>query len=116
MIGPSILTAHDSTIRANTEIRAEFGSGGPFFVRVYTAGVVTHQEACNSDTRARERFERVVEEHYAANPLAGVADMERESKLDAERVTLEFASKSTRVLNVDLDGPLFGGKRQGSLF
>ena len=68
-MGPTILTSHDSTLRASTEIRAEFGTGGPFWVRTYTAGVVTFQEACQSDTRARDRFERIVEEHYEKGDL-----------------------------------------------
>jgi len=56
---------------------------------------------------------------YEWMPLTGAADVERESKLDAERVTLEFASKSTRRLDCGVksieDSPLFGGERQGKL-
>jgi len=52
--------------------------------------------------------------------LKGTADTERESRLDAERVTLEFAQKSTRKLDAGkkpmTESPLFGGEAQGSLF
>jgi len=52
--------------------------------------------------------------------LAGAADVERESRLDAERVTLEFGTKSTKRLDSGRqqieDSPLFGGERQGGLF
>jgi len=61
---PGVLTYHESTIRANTWIHAECGTGGPYFVRIDTAGVITYEEPCPTPTRARERFERVVEEHY----------------------------------------------------
>jgi len=47
--------------------------------------------------------------------LKGTADTERESRLDAERVTLEFAQKSTRKKPMT-ESPLFGGEAQGSLF
>ena len=59
---------------------------------------------------------------YNRPPIAGAADMERESRLDAERVTLEFASKSTRRLDAGKqpisDSPLFSpdGPAQGGLF
>lgn len=53
-------------------------------------------------------------------PIAGEADVERESKLDAERVTLEFRQKSTRRVDAGKqsidDSPLFGGDRQQELF
>jgi hypothetical protein len=53
-------------------------------------------------------------------PIAGTADTERESRLDAERVTLEMKQKSTRRVDsgkqpID-DSPLFGGPKQGGLF
>ena len=52
--------------------------------------------------------------------LAGEPDQERESKLDAERVTLEFATWSRRRLDAGRrsieDSPLFGGERQGQLW
>jgi len=58
-----------------------------------------------------------------ANPLAATGvDSERESKLDAERVSLEFKSKSTRRLDAGTqpitDSPLFApdGPAQGGLF
>ena len=47
-------------------------------------------------------------------------DTERTAKLDAERVTLEFASRSTRRLDTGTQpiehAPLFGGDPQGELF
>ena len=54
------------------------------------------------------------------NGLQGNADMERESKLDAERVTWEFATKSNKKLDRGRrpieESPLFGGEKQESLF
>lgn len=48
------------------------------------------------------------------------ADTEREAKLDAERVTLEFRQKSTKRLDAGRrsieDSPLFGGERQEEMF
>lgn len=47
-------------------------------------------------------------------------DLERGSRIEAERVTLEFASRSTRRVDVGrrpiTEAPLFGGPRQGNLF
>lgn len=53
-------------------------------------------------------------------PIAGSADVERESRLDAQRVTLQFGQKSNRrfdngKMSIE-DSPLFGGNRQGVLF
>lgn len=53
-------------------------------------------------------------------PIAGTADTEWESRLDAERVTLELKQKSTRRVDSGkepiTDAPLFGGPAQGGLF
>jgi hypothetical protein len=53
-------------------------------------------------------------------PLAGEADTERGARLDAERVTLEFRTKSTRRLDSGrkpiTEAPLFGGPAQFNLF
>lgn len=53
-------------------------------------------------------------------PIAGTADPEWESRLDAERVTLELKQKSTRRVDTGRkpidESPLFGGERQGGLF
>jgi hypothetical protein len=53
-------------------------------------------------------------------PIAGQADTERESRLDAERCTLEMRQRSTRRLDAGREpfseSPLFGGSAQGSLF
>jgi hypothetical protein len=51
-------------------------------------------------------------------PIAGEADTEYESRLDAERVSLEWRAAiraSGKQYGTD-DLPLFGGTRQGSLF
>lgn len=53
-------------------------------------------------------------------PIAGAADMERASRLDAERVTWEFRARSARRLDSGKrpieESPLFGGPAQSSLF
>ena len=53
-------------------------------------------------------------------PIAAEADPEREAKLDAERVTLEFRTASRRRLDAGsepiTDSPLFGGPAQGEMF
>ena len=58
--------------------------------------------------------------HGPKPPIAGAADTERESKLDASRVTLEFGSKSTKRLDSGRfpisHSPLFGGNPQENLF
>lgn len=55
-----------------------------------------------------------------APPIAGDADLEREAKLDAERVTLEFkAPITTAVAQRSIEGlPLFstGREEQGELW
>lgn len=55
-----------------------------------------------------------------APPIAGAADVEFKSRIDAEAVTAEFATKSARRLDAGrapiTDSPLFGGPAQGSLF
>lgn len=63
------------------------------------------------------------EERHAdrgAPPIAGTADTEYESRIDAERCTAEFGTKSTRRLDAGRkpieDSPLFGGERQMGLF
>lgn len=56
----------------------------------------------------------------AAPPIAGGADPERETRLDAERATLEFGSRSTKKLDGGQlpieESPLFGGRAQAGLF
>jgi hypothetical protein len=51
-------------------------------------------------------------------PIAGEADMEWTSRIDAERVTAEFrVSKTPTAPQAAIeDLPLFGGERQGDLF
>jgi hypothetical protein len=59
-------------------------------------------------------------EAKGAPPIAGQADTERPARLDAERVTWEFRSRSTRRVDAGKsrieDSPLFGGPAQGELF
>ena len=53
-------------------------------------------------------------------PIAGSADVERESRLAAERVSLEFRQRSQKRLDAGrvpiLESPLFDGPAQGDLF
>jgi hypothetical protein len=55
-----------------------------------------------------------------APPIAGAADVEFETRLDAERVTLEFAQACARKLDAGAqpiaESPLFDGPAQGELF
>jgi hypothetical protein len=55
-----------------------------------------------------------------APPITGAADTERETKLDAKRVTLEFRTASRRRVDAGrepiADSPLFGGPAQGEMF
>ncbi len=60
---------YDSTVRERTTISVESGAGGPYFVRVRTAGAITHEQACDSETAARIRFERAVESHFNGEAL-----------------------------------------------
>lgn len=59
-------------------------------------------------------------EAEAPPPIAGQADTEREARFDAERVTAEFRTSSTRRLDAGrapiTESPLFGGPAQGDLF
>ena len=56
----------------------------------------------------------------AAPPLAGEADPEYQSRIDAERVTRELATKNPKRMDGGEqemeDSPLFGGPRQGDMF
>jgi hypothetical protein len=58
--------------------------------------------------------------HLEPPPIAAEADPEREAKLDAERVTLEFRSGSRRRFDAGrepiTDSPLFGGPAQQEMF
>ncbi len=57
----------DSPIRAATKILIEPGQNDEgtysYFVRIFTADVVTYEENWRRESRARERFEKVVENH-----------------------------------------------------
>ena len=52
--------------------------------------------------------------------LTGAADREYQSRIEAERITAEFATRSARRLDAGkapiMDAPLFGGPAQGELF
>jgi hypothetical protein len=68
---------------------------------------------------AQADFERGMEdaEDQDGYPdLRGAADMEREAKLDAARVTAHWKTGGTRALRSFDDSPLMGGERQGELF
>lgn len=62
-----------SPIRPETVIAIESGQNdeGTYshFVRVHTGSVVTYEEGWLRETRARERFERVVENHLDGKAL-----------------------------------------------
>ena len=59
-------------------------------------------------------------EYTEAPPIAGESDVEREAKLEAARVTLEFRQRSTRRLDAGKqpieESPLWGGERQETLW
>jgi hypothetical protein len=61
-----------------------------------------------------------LDDYQTAPPIAGAADLERSSRIDAERVTLEFAQRSTRRLDAGKrpieESPLFGAPAQEVLF
>ncbi len=69
-----------------------------------------------SDLRRLERQGAIALSLYAQGP----SNPEYASRIDAERVTLEFAQKSARPLDAGKepigDSPLFGGQRQEDLF
>jgi hypothetical protein len=58
--------------------------------------------------------------HGAAPPIAGEADLEQPAVIDAQRVTLEFASRNPKRVDAGRqpidESPLFGGSRQKDLF
>jgi hypothetical protein len=64
--------------------------------------------------------ERITRAERLKPEIAGTADVEREARFDAARVTLEFGQKSARRLDSGRDlmsnSPLFGGPAQGGLF
>lgn len=53
-----------------------------------------------------------------APPIAGAADIEYQTRLDADRVTAEFAAprQPAKPQHAIEDLPLFGGERQKGLF
>ncbi len=69
------LVQYDSTVRPETTITVESGLLKDstlrfgYFVRVRTAGVITHEESRGTEKQARGRFERVVELHVAGEAL-----------------------------------------------
>jgi len=72
----------------------------------------------NSEDVATNHGEKIMQDDTPA--FASFADVEYGPRLDAERVTLEFATRSTRRvdggrLSIE-DSPLFGGPRQRGLF
>lgn len=71
------------------------------------------------DRRREEDADQLAYQMANAN-LAGLADREYLPRIEASRVTLEFAQRSARRLDAGEqsieDSPLFGGWRQGRLF
>ncbi len=65
----------------------------------------------------QEQKPDVPEPVLAPPPIAGEADREYRSRIDAERCTLQFRHDiaPTRPVESHEDLPLFGGDRQGSL-
>lgn len=72
------LCQYNSTVRPDTMITVERGLvkfhtvrglSICYFVRVRTAGQITHEEPRSSELSARERFERIVELHVSGQPL-----------------------------------------------
>lgn len=88
---------------------------------VDTGGQVTEDiEARPTTAEGSKMAELLNVAEDTGNGLRGQADVEYRARLDAERVTLEFSTHSTKRLDtgkVPMDeSPLFGGKRQQSLF
>jgi len=99
-------------------------------------GVEAGKHPFDGDIAARTGFERAVESDYdRTHPrsekmkpndeqpdemLKATADPEYQTRIDAQRVTLEFRTRSRRPLDSGkapiTDGPLFGGPAQGELF
>lgn len=56
----------------------------------------------------------------SAPPIAGKSDLEFDSRLEAQRVTLQFGQRSNRRLDVArlpmAESPLFGGRAQKEMF
>ena len=73
-----------------------------------------------SDCYTAAEVARVAEPYRVAPTLAAEADTERGARIEAERVTLEFGSKSARRLDSGrrpiTESPLFGGEPQESLW
>jgi len=63
---------------------------------------------------------RIKSQAPPAAPLAATADLEYSTRIDADRVTLEFGARSSRKADSGkqpiTDSPLFGGPAQGDLF
>lgn len=77
-------------------------------------------EVCECGASRRIEPNRPAPPWHACSLCTSDADPERAAKLDAERVTLEFRTKSKRRLDAGKkeieDSPLFGGSRQKGLF
>lgn len=61
-----------------------------------------------------------LDDHQTENPMLGAADPEYHTRIDAERVTLQFGVKSNRPLDSGrkpiTESPLFGGDAQTEMF
>lgn len=60
---------HESTVRPETRITLELGAGGPFWVRIRTAGAVTYQEHFETEGAGYGHFEEIVERHTKGESL-----------------------------------------------
>ena len=73
-----------------------------------------------SDCYTAAEIERIGAPYRAAEDLRAQTDPEYQARIEAQRVTLEFGSKSVKRLDGGQrsieDSPLFGGERQGGLF
>ena len=91
---------------------------------------MTHRHAATSETRAHlyevcacgavRKLTSGQYDQWHACDLCAQADTEYTSRIDAQRVTLELAQRSTRRVDAGResieDSPLFGGTRQQDLF
>lgn len=88
--------------------------------RVAVARAWAGVKLSESDRRAEvlHAYQVRLETLQAAPPIAGAADQEYKTRIDAERVTLEFATsiRPAAPQNAIDDLPLFGGERQEDLF
>jgi hypothetical protein len=64
------IVGYDSTVSPAVRISLETDLGGPFWVRLRRADSIMYQERNASESQARDRFERVVENHVEGRRLS----------------------------------------------